>query len=278
MSLSHTLHDEEMVKVVELFLQQLLKKHPELAPAINQNKKELVDKMINILSLQNNLDKRSLSDPAFLKQLTITFVTAISINKMDMSPGANPLKKLDELLKAKGIDLKDPKFNPKDPRFDPKLLLKKLQALTAEDKIDIHLEMKRFCTQVIKDLEKTGFLIPKPKPDGKRPDLEEEMTKNLSRYSNLLGINSTGLLVLVQCALGNGLGFPDMNPNHGFAQIDRTNDPNDSAYSGGDYHGSNASTMSHLLTFAGDAFVAQFKAELQRESLAISSTPTLTRK
>jgi|GEM_PF-4071901 hypothetical protein len=273
---SPRLYDEEMLEVVNKFLNLLEKKHPELKPDINRNREELAQQMVLILSSQKNLNKRTLSDNDFLKQLTLSFVTAISINKMEANPENNPLKKIEDILKSKGIDLNDPKLNPLDPRFDPKELEKKLDALnklTPEDKKAIRTELKNFVTQLAKDLEKAGLILPKPTPGGKKPDIEEEMTKGFDPLINLLGIISSrqtgGLAVVVQCAMGNGLGFPDQNPYHGTAQIDRPNDINDNTL-GGDYMGLNASAIGNMLEFAGDPFVAEFKEELHTSRLAIS--------
>lgn len=285
MSPRTSLYDDELRNVIELFLKRLAEKHPELAAEINKKKEELINSMVEVLKVQKggNVSKTDLADPTFLKELSVTFVAALSVHTMSLRPETDPLKKILDILKSKGIDLNDPKLNPLNPAFDPNELKKELEKkLSPEDALAISNQMKVFNAQILKDLEKSGLVTPKPTPDGKKPNLEEVMTKNLDPYAGLLGVmnhNVTGTFaIVVQCVAGNGLGFPDQNPYPGYAPIDRQNDPNDSATFGGDYLGMNASTIGKLLTFSGDSFVAEFKSELADAKLAVEMTPTLTKK
>lgn len=286
---STSFHEDDPRKIVEKFLECLANQHPELKNEIEKikNDETLMNRMVELLKTQKigdrDINKTDLANPEVLKDLSIKFIAAVSIHTMTLKPETNPLQKILEILKSKGIDLNDPKLNPASKEFDPNELKKELEKkLSPEDALALTNAMKDFNAQILKDLEKFKLTTsPKPTPNGNKPDVEE-MTKNLSPYAGLLGVmnhNITGTFaVVVQCVNSNGLGFPDQNPYPGFAPIDRQNDPNDSATFGGDYLGINASTIGKLLTFSGDSFVAEFKQELKGENLAVDSTPSLTRK
>lgn len=284
MPYTNTLYDEDMEKVVNLFLDLLAKKHPEFAAEINRDRASLVKTMTELLKNQPELSKRNLADGDFVKKLSVIFVTALSVNKLGLNPALNPLNKIHDLLKANGIDLNDPrlKLDPAAPNFALaiKSLNEKLKTLKPEVKLAIQKEILLLSNQIMKDLEKAELIPKSPAPAPGANKSEEDMGEAKAKtiaLSNVFGINPNvpgGNITVVQYVAGNGLGFPDLNPYPGYAPIDRQNDVNDSGYIGGDFLGMNASTITNMLE-SSSPFVEMFKEELGKQP-DLSLTPRLT--
>lgn len=251
---------DDVEKIVNLFLNRLAEKDPILKKEIENNKKVLVENMADLLLKQKpDLNPKALvDDKNFLKELSIAFVTSLTLNKLALDPNKNFFDRIKNIFKDKP-DLVE---QMKDPKFDPNSLEK---LLSPEEKKQLQQEIQKCCAEILNDLKKLGLIKPKPpEPGASKPKLDEEMAKGFDNYTNLFGLVSSAITgghpAVVQCFMGNGLGFPDWNPNAGRAQIDLQNRVDDQTF--GDSLGLNASTMGRYLQFAGDSLIDTFKADL----------------
>jgi hypothetical protein len=250
MAIEDILDTDQLKQAVNLFLDRL---SPELKKAydIDNKRDDIVDKLVSVMQHQTpDLNKSHLTNEEFLKKLTISFVTAMTLDKpLTNDKNKNLLEKFEDIFKFKN----DPKLTPEEK----------------QKKMDEALD--KCCDEILKALKKAELVAPKPKPDGKTEESEikakEFMKKELYKYSNLDAVSSKGLPVVVGYVIANGLGFPDQNPHHGTAPRDRENDPNDAATFGGDPMNFNSSTISNFLKFIGGAVVDDYKKDLRGEKL-----------
>jgi len=246
--------DNDFKKIVEIFLKQLCEKHPELKADIEKNKQTIIKSMCKVLKNRHDnksFNTKDLADPEFVKELSIALVSVVTLT---MTNEKNLLERL-KLL------------------FDPKNTLKNTKntekPLSPQEEKKTDKEIQLCCERMLADLKELKLTPSSPK--------EEMSEKEPDRYENLSGlanINHTGsIAAVVQCFLGNGLGFPDWNPNNGMANIDRQNNINE----GPDPLGLYAATSTKFLQFLGDTFVDSFQNDLRDQGLAVSNTPTLHR-
>lgn len=276
--------------VVETFLNTLIKEHPSLKNNIASNKDALLNTMRELLIMQKpELDQKDLRK-GFLEELTTAFVGVITQNNLSHDPNKNFTDRVKDIfankpelvkeMKELMEEMKDPKLNPNSPEYDAnkrkdfdkkleKLSQKFEQSLTGKDKENLHSAIKNFCAEMLNDQKKVGLFKPKdPQPGQKKP--EEEMTKNFTdKYTNLFGLVCAAITgshpAVVQCFLGNGLGFNDWNPNSGSSQIDLENKTDDTQY--GDPLARNASAMANYLKFTGGNFVNTYQQDLQENNV-----------
>ncbi|MBV9575230.1 MAG: hypothetical protein JO149_01260 [Gammaproteobacteria bacterium] len=260
------LSQNDIQKVVNTFLDKLAA-DPIFGSLIKENRQALMETMTTVLMKQKpDLNAKDLLDKNFIKQLSMAFVTTLTLHKLSLDSSKNFFDRVKNIFNGKEDLLK----KLMDPKLDPKELEK---LLTAEDKRKLQEEIKKCCAEMLHDLNRLGLTKPKPPEPGK-PKLkaDEEMSKNFEAYSNLFSILSSAVTgshpIVVFCMIGNGLGFTDWNPNHGSAQIDTQNATNNANNVEG-----NDITMSNYLQFAGDDFVDEFIKELQSEVPALNTAP-----
>lgn len=257
---------QQIEKVVEVFLNKLAAKDALFKTVIEANKKALMDTMTALIMKQKpDLSPKDLLDKNFIKQLTIAFVTTLTLTKISFDQNKNFFDRIKNIFNGRDDLLK----KIMDPKLDPKELEK---LLTEEDKRKLQEEIKKCCAEILHDLNRLGLIKPKtPQPGMPKPKLDEEMSKHFEAYSNLLGLLTSAVTgsmpVVVQCMLGNGLGFVAYNPNRDSSQLGLQNRTDDYY----DVEG-NIRTMSNYLQFEGDELVDEFIKDLQTTA-DINHTP-----
>lgn len=256
--LARQLNDEEMRKFIEAFLHRLKLKDPKLVPDLENRKEELVELMLEHLKQnKSELKLRDLNDKVLIKELMITLVAVLSLNKQSLDPNKQFLEKLEKLLKERNL------LGLTRPEFEKKL--------TNKDKRDIHELVKNMYQEIAKDLEKVGLFQPRPGFNH-----AEHAASKFDNMTQLFGLASSAIAgtiaVPITYMAGNGLGITDFNPHHGFAQIDLANKI-DSAQ--GDPQGNEARAKQNYMANAGNV-VEEFQQDLLETGIKFTNTPTLS--
>ena len=249
-----SLNKTDAEEVVKIFLQTLAQKNPALKPeifAVFKNENLLNTMRDLLLQMKPDLTKKDLADKEILKQITVAFVAVMTLSKLSLDHNKDFLNKIKLILDKKDINL----LKDKDA-------LKKL--FTPEEMKQLQEEIKNGFAEVFHELKKYGLMKPEP---GAKKKPEEALSENETFCVNLFGLvsNQAGSLpAVVQCFLGNGLNFPDLNPNPGMANIDRFNRVDDPQIS--TEYKQQAET--NYIQFAGSEIVEALEEALGDKGLA----------
>ncbi len=257
--LARQLNDEEMRKFIEAFLHRLKLKDPQLVPDLENRKEEFVELMLQHLKQnKSELKLRDLNDKALIKELMVTLVAVLSLNKQSLDPKKQFLEKLEKLLKDRNL------LGLTRPEFEKKI--------TNKDKRDIHELLKNIYQEIAKDLEKVGLFQPRPGFDH-----AENAASKFDTMTQLFGLASSAmagtLAIPITYMAGNGLGITDFNPNHGYAQIDLANKVDSTQ---GDPLGNEARAKQNYTANTGN-IVEEFQQDLVQTGIKFTNTPILTR-
>ncbi len=215
---SAVLSAQQLERVLDKVLEKLAELNPDLQLGEAERKK-LAKDMAEHMTKGREIKRAELDDPSFINKLFVASTIAVTLHKADTMQDLGNLLK-NKLSPADQLKLKfKDELSPAE-RKDLVLKLEKIMKnLTPEEKKQFELKGEQLAASLDKNLRNSKLGAPKPSPKGKKSMLEDDVMMNLL---GMINHHVTGSIpVVVQYCMGNGRGFPDVNPFHGLSQLDQ---------------------------------------------------------
>lgn len=247
-AMSNALNDKEIESVLNKIVDKVINSDPKLNTS-PERRQSLVKEMREELRNQHiDMTKSNLQEKKFMDKLFTAVKISLTLN--------NNKEGLDYIKKMFRLKL--------DPKTDKKLTMGLLMQKFDKDELSKIMEVVQ---KLKSDLHSTFKAKPKP---GAKPEVAQE--DDLMNLTGLINHLFTGSIqIVVQCALGNGRGFPAWGPTYetSIAQIDRQTRTSDTEL--GDPYGLNALAANNLLTL-GDVTPADIEEVKAAARLAPQNT------